>query len=352
MLPKNFWYVVEHSHAVKRQPKAVKLMDHRVVLYRNAQEQLVALKDQCAHRGAALSAGWVEGNCLRCPYHGWKFESNGTCMEIPANPPGVPIPKRARVDTYPVQEKYGFIWLFLGDLPEDERPPIPSFPQFDDPNLRCVFGEYTWNANYTRVIENTMDCSHTLFLHNRSLGKSDKARIEDYEVVMGDWEASAVLDINIKNLRGIWQRISGKDIVTQRIYRVCMPNVNFVGLKFANFQLDTFMAHIPVDAETTITKWATLRNFLKFPLVDANSRRMGMKLLGEDEVAVKTQLPRISSYHTSTTEVLLPSDGTVIAYRKLLKQCADRGWLSETPAFAETYSNSDRSASAFVDSVG
>ena len=77
--------------------------------------------------------GPVEDDCVRCPYHGWKYDASGKCVEIPANTADKVIPQRARVDSYPVEERYGLVWIFLGDLPANERPPIPEFPEFDDP---------------------------------------------------------------------------------------------------------------------------------------------------------------------------------------------------------------------------
>ena len=98
--------------------------------------------------------------------HGWRYDSDGTCIEIPADQPGVPIPKRARISSLPVAERYGLVWLFVGDLPVEQRPPIPPLPEFEDPNWRSITGEYTWKAHYTRVVESGLDSSHAPFVHS------------------------------------------------------------------------------------------------------------------------------------------------------------------------------------------
>lgn len=331
MALKNFWYAVEVSQALKQHPLGITLMGERIVLYRNLEGAVVALGDRCVHRGAALSVGWVEGDCIRCPYHGWTYNSEGACVDIPANGPGIAIPKRGQVKTYPVQEKYGFIWLFWGDIDPADAPPIPEFPQFADPSLRCVYGEYTWNAHFTRVMENTIDCSHTMFMHRKSLGDAAEAVIADYTVTHQDWEAEATLPINIKRLAGLWQWISRKDAKTERVYRVCLPNITFIGLKFGDFYLDTFIASVPVSSTVTISKWALMRNFLKFPLIDGQTRKTGVRLLSEDERAVKTQEPLISPFLNSSEDLLQASDATVISYRRLLKKCYEKGWWQEMP---------------------
>ena len=125
MILKNFWYVAELSSAITNKPKGITMLGQDFVLYRDTKGQVVALHDLCVHCGAALSKGWVEDDCICCPYHGWKYQSDGTCIEIPANPPDTLIPQQAHIDAYPAQEKYGWVWLFLGDLPEGERPPLP-----------------------------------------------------------------------------------------------------------------------------------------------------------------------------------------------------------------------------------
>ena len=77
-------------------------------------------------------AGRVENGCVECPYHGWTCDGGGNVTRIPSLPAGQKIPARARVDAYPVKEKYGWVWVFLGDLPEAERAPLPDFPEYDD----------------------------------------------------------------------------------------------------------------------------------------------------------------------------------------------------------------------------
>ena len=73
-----------------------------------------------------LARGTAVGDRVSCPYHGWTYAEDGACTSIPANPPGTAIPKKARVDSDPVEERHGWIWAILGDLPEAERPSIPA----------------------------------------------------------------------------------------------------------------------------------------------------------------------------------------------------------------------------------
>ena len=128
---KNYWYAVEFASTVATAPVQVRIFDQDLVLYRDAAGMVHCHSDICIHRGGSLAGGKVRGDCIECPYHGWRFDTEGACVKIPANREGLPIPKKARVDSYPVVERYGYLFVFLGDLAEDQRPPIPVLPLLD-----------------------------------------------------------------------------------------------------------------------------------------------------------------------------------------------------------------------------
>ena len=192
----NFWYACEFSHAVTNRPKQIELWEQKIVLYRNSANQVVALKDICPHRGAALSLGKVERDCLRCPYHGWQFGADGTCIEIPANPSDALIPDEAKVKTYPIKEKYGMVWLFWGYLSPEESPPLPILSDFPDSSWRSVYVELKINAHYTRLLENLTDAVHTAFIHANSFGSGmsqEPQMLAQGKLLLEDWSGSLLL---------------------------------------------------------------------------------------------------------------------------------------------------------------
>ncbi|MBE9035037.1 aromatic ring-hydroxylating dioxygenase subunit alpha [aff. Roholtiella sp. LEGE 12411] len=343
---KNFWYACELSSAITSKPKRVTMLNQEFVLYRNSQKEVVALNDVCPHRGAALSNGWVEDDCIRCPYHGWKYQADGTCIKIPANQPGVPIPKRARIDTYPVQEKYGFVWLFWGDIPEKERPPLPSLPEFGAPGWRAVYGQLHWNTHYTRVLENAIDISHVPFIHVNSIGSgiADQPRIEEYDVSIGEWSGSATVTASQSNkTKGFWKTILSKQgsrplSVTLSFY---MPNISRLefGFSIGHFRIILFIIHVPIDDRTTMSKWIVLRNFITVPLADGDARKRALKTMLEDKPIIESQNPKIIP-NDLTSELHAPSDNLSIAYRKLRKKCLDMGWGMESHLSQSDYTNS------------
>ncbi|MBW4561626.1 MAG: aromatic ring-hydroxylating dioxygenase subunit alpha [Mojavia pulchra JT2-VF2] len=342
---KNFWYACELSSAITSKPKHLTMLNQEFVLYRNSQGQVFALSDRCPHRGASLSNGWVEDGCIRCPYHGWKYQADGSCIEIPANQPGVPIPKKARLNTYPVQEKYGFIWLFWGDLPEKERPPIPLLPEFDTPGWRAVYGELQWNTHYTRVLENAIDISHVPFIHRNSIGSgiADQPSIEEYDVRVGEWSASATVTANQSNkTRGFWKTILNRQEsrplrVTLSFY---MPSISRLEFDFpiGHFKIILFIAHIPIDANTTLSKWIVLRNFITLPFADRDARKRALKTMLEDKPIIESQIPKVVPNHL-TGELHVPSDNLSIVYRKFRKKCLDMGWGEESDVNVVDYTD-------------
>ncbi|MDZ8095368.1 MAG: aromatic ring-hydroxylating dioxygenase subunit alpha [Nostoc sp. DedQUE05] len=326
---KNFWYACEFSAAVTTKPKQVRILNQKFVFYRNGEGQLIALQDRCPHRGAALSLGWVKDDCIHCPYHAWKFQADGKCINIPANQPGIPIPKNARVDSYPIQEKYGFIWLFYGDLPEEERPPIPPLPEFEDPRLQKIFFEYELNAHYTRTLENDMDMSHVSIIHSKSFGNGFalEQKMEDYELNVGEWEGHAKVNVRdytkAKDIFAfVFRPLKANVKVTLGFY---MPNITRLVVDFGRGKLVNFTVHVPIDDRTTITKRIQFRSFLTFPWADGIFQRAAYKVVMEDKGVVESEYP-IAVPDKLSDEVHVPCDNLSLAYRKLRQKCLAMGW--------------------------
>ena len=315
---KHFWYAVEHSQALDKGPKSVVLMDQEIVLYRSVSGQVVALDNRCAHRGTALSGGWVEDACIRCPYHGWKYDPEGTCTEIPANQPGMSIARRAKLRAYPTQEKYGLIWLYLGNLPERQRPGLPSLPAYSDSTWRTVRGEFVWDGHYTRVIANTVDMSHAAFVHASAFGRREKPRIQHYQLEQEAWSARATIHFKTKPayfLKLILGKSPPDGSITSSFY---LPNITQVYHRFGGVEFILFLAHVPVGDGQTITKWLHLRNFVTHPLADPFMKRDVSKTFVQDNRVVKLQpVGAVPHLHE---ELHVPSDALELAYRKLREQ--------------------------------
>jgi 5,5'-dehydrodivanillate O-demethylase oxygenase subunit len=138
-------------------------MSEDLTLYRGESGQAHLVAFRCAHRGTQLSTGWVEGDNLRCFYHGWIYDGAGQCVEQPAEPE--PFCSRIKIRSYPVQEYLGLIFVYLG---EGDPPPLPTYPELEieDGVTEARAGDRA--CNYFSNLENLCDSVHVSFVHRRS----------------------------------------------------------------------------------------------------------------------------------------------------------------------------------------
>lgn len=336
---KNFWYALCLSTEVKEKPIRVTALGNELVIYRTADGSPSVMSDLCVHRGGALSDGWTNGNCIVCPYHGWEYEKDGSCVKIPANLPGRSIPRKARVDQYPTVEKYGFIFAFLGDLPEEERPPLAAIPEFDDPQYRPIWGDYWWDVHYTRAVENGMDISHAPFVHSGSFGNKDEPEVEEYEVETQEWGGDATVHLNPPPAKGFWGMLRKKErprVKTTGGYR--MPNVTRLNVRLPLGEFLLYTYHLPVDETKTRSIWLMLRTFFKQPFFDGDSEKRVLKIFNEDRRTVLEQRPELLPYDLSA-ELHVRSDRIQVDFRKKRNAYLDKGWGIDTHLIKSEYAN-------------
>ncbi|TAM10832.1 MAG: aromatic ring-hydroxylating dioxygenase subunit alpha [Nevskiaceae bacterium] len=173
MFVRNAWYCAGWDYHLSQGQKSLlarKIAGERVVLYRKPDGGVVAMEDRCCHRGAALSLGQKEGDCVRCMYHGLKFGPDGVCVEIPGQDT---IGRRARVRTFPVVEKNNWIWVWMGDPDKADEDLICFSVGPGNPDWNIKTSEMRINANYRLEMENLADLSHVAFVHQQTLGGAD-----------------------------------------------------------------------------------------------------------------------------------------------------------------------------------
>lgn len=323
---KNFWYPIQFSDKVTTKPQRQRILGQDLVVYRMEDGTAQVMSDLCVHRGGALSGGWVKGGCIVCPYHGWEYEKNGQCSSIPANLEGRTIPNRARVDAYPTQEKYDFVWAFLGDLPEEERPPMPALPYWDEPEFKRIKGEYYWKVNYERAVENSMDISHAPFVHGGSFGNPDKPQVPDFEVTYGEYSAETTVFIEPSPPKGLWgkfQKQEVKPVKTRAGYY--MPCVTLLEVTLPIGLMVLYNFHTPIDEFHSVTRWINLRTFFKGNWADKNARQRVLKVFEQDKVVLEEVRPEILPFDIAA-ELHVKSDNLQIAYRKLRNSLLEKGW--------------------------
>jgi phthalate 4,5-dioxygenase len=144
--------------------KAVRLMGQDLVLFRDAAGRFGLLDRDCPHRGADLAYARHEPEGIRCPFHGWKFDVAGRCLETPAEPMGSTLCSRVRQRSYPLREAAGVLFAYLG--PEDVPPPeLPALDCFAAPASHSFAFKGMWHCNWLQAFEVGIDPAHPSFLH-------------------------------------------------------------------------------------------------------------------------------------------------------------------------------------------
>jgi len=235
---RQFWQPVARSQdVVSGRAKPVRIMSQDFTLYRGESGVAHLVDFRCAHRGTQLSTGWVEGECIRCFYHGWKYDQTGQCVEQPAEDAG--FAAKIRIRAYPVREHIGLIWAFLGD---GEPPAFPPVPAFEGEGVLEVMAE-PFPCNWFQSYENTFDEVHVAFVHREGGSHSG---IYDLPIVSAE-----ETDYGVKRLG---TRANGQVRVSQHFLpnatRVIVPPM--AGMEGVGGWLDTYLVLVPVDDENHI----------------------------------------------------------------------------------------------------
>ncbi len=328
----NFWYPIALSEAVTNQhPLQVRIMTLDFVAFRDIDGRAHVLSDTCVHRGGSLADGRIKGDCIECPYHGWQFDGAGHSKYIPALGDSK-YPARAKVDTYPVQERYGIVFAFLGDLQEAERPPLWRAEEF---------GQDDWRANkvamlepecyFERSIENGLDPAHNEFVHPKQGAPAIKQDLRSHPIRthdMGGWGFWFAVRFHEQKQDGalISEGRTGESGFPVSGSGHIGPNFLTTWIRFS--EQNEFRQHLfeaPIDENNTRVFFLNMRHFMTDPDQDGRLMDANLQIIDED-VAVLKGLNPVRTPKSSTQEILLPADLPIVRYREYLKTFERHGW--------------------------
>ncbi len=350
----NFWYpMVRSEDLAADQPEKVKVLGLNFVVFRDSEGKARVLSDTCTHRGGSLGGAWsnvgkprIIDGCIVCPYHGWEFNGDGKCVNIPSIGYDADAPARAKVDSYPVEEQYGIIFAFLGDLPEEERPPLLKVEEY---------GQEGWRANsilvldvnfyYERSMENGLDPAHNEFVHpthghagvDRTTYRTNEYETEDHNQGWGFWfmhkfngppmpqkghPTSPDQDTPWGDTRtedgDVYAGGGTYGPNTMSTYINIQPEPNHKGFRQYFFEQ-------PVDEGRTKIFFLNMRDFLLDPSNDGPIHARNKVIAGQD-IQILEEVYPLKTPISNTKEVLMPADKAIVAYRSWLAKFDDMGF--------------------------
>ena len=312
-LLRRYWHPVGCTELITSKPTRTKVLGEELMLYRGANGKAVLMQLRCAHRSLALDYGRVEGNSIRCPYHGWLYDETGQCTAQPAEPEGSGFKEKVKLKTYPTEEVSGLIFGYMGPLP------APVLPLYDV--MRMEDGAKgvqmrNVNANWLNAVENIVDISHLAWLHGYTFPAYGAKKVEYH------WDRKPYGADNVMLVDGV---------ADSHISCYVYPNVNRFTAPPAddsNELIHSMIFRVPTDDANV------MQYFLRFYPADEKSFRTwhshvklgeykalesdwwGIDVTDQDRMAVEQQGVIADREH----EHLGVSDGGIILLRKMLRE--------------------------------
>lgn len=294
------------------------LLGERYVLVAGADGTVTAAADTCPHRGAQLSLGTFDGARLQCPYHGWQFDTSGTCVHRPAHP-DVAVPAACALHTVAVRAAFGLWWVCVGSEPRN----LPVYDAFErHPGLTVAFGPQTLSTSGPRAVENFLDVAHFPFVHDTYLGEWPHTEVRDYEVTV---DASGLEATNVV----AWQprpgptATEGGDVAY--VYSVTHPAcavLTKVPSEANGGELHGFSMMIVTSPVTETSCRVWMLTTIRDPAGDLEGyRAFNEVIFAQDTPIVESQRPQRLPLDPAA-EVHQRADRLSLAYRRWL---ADRG---------------------------
>ncbi|MEA2642217.1 MAG: 5,5-dehydrodivanillate O-demethylase oxygenase subunit [Chloroflexota bacterium] len=332
-LLRRYWMPVAVAQELTEEnpTKFVRIFGEDLILFKDKSGNVGLIQDHCAHRGASLLYGRVEERGIACAYHGWLYDTSGSCLECPAEPAGSMFHLTVKMQSYPVQKHVGLYWAYLGPAPAPLIPPYDVWARTD--GYRTVEVYPRLDANWAQAMENSADPAHLQILHQDSIGRSRKPP---------------------NTTRGFTDDVESFDfyevdygLIKHRVYKNGFTDEH--PLIFPNIlrQGDATQIRVPMDDEHTNIFFVHFRQGqppegydaenppvtyvepFKSP-VDAHhpfaKMRMDM-VLAQDHMAWETQGPIANR----TVERLATTDRGIVMYRQMLFREVERVQRGEDP---------------------
>jgi phenylpropionate dioxygenase-like ring-hydroxylating dioxygenase large terminal subunit len=318
MIP-NQWYAILESNEVKPgKPVGVRRMGEKLVAWRGPNGALTVMVDQCPHRGVALSAGILKGECIQCPFHGFEYDLNGACKLVPANGRAAEPPKALHVRTYPTREAHGLVYIWWGE-PRPDLPPVPWFESIPDTLVYSTLKDH-WANHYSRAIENQLDVVHLPFVHHNTIGRGNRTLVNGpIAKEENRWPGDHLINLWVFNDLDQGQKPKKASELPEPTHR---PQLQFrFGNLWQNWIADDLrivLAFAPIDNENTLM-YLRYYHSVRIPVLRQIFGWLGslgnLVIERQDRRVVITQRPHRPDLGIG--EILVQGDSPIVLYRKI-----------------------------------
>lgn len=313
------WHPVAASGQIQaEQILAAQLMGQEIALWRSADGVVHAWEDRCPHRGTRLSIGSIVADQLVCAYHGWRFNSGGSCTHVPAQPEWTPA-KSTCARVYSAVERYGLIWVCQGVSAVALLP----FPEYDDPNLRKVLcGPYRVETSAPRIVENFLDMGHFSFVHDGILGEPTHTTVRDYKVdaYVDETGETGILATECVFWQPQTNSLAYGGSEVEYTYRVVRP-LTVILTKLPQMQQtfrEAISLHVQPLDEASSQVWIVLA-MTNFEQSEQELRDFQDRIFLQDKPILENQLPRRLPLAVNR-EISIAADKLSVFYRRYLTQ--------------------------------
>jgi len=328
MFINNAWYVAALGTEVGRHLFSVRMLNQDLLLYRQEDGTPVALHDSCPHRRLPLSMGRLIADTVECGYHGLTFDAQGQCVRAPAC--GAQIPGRAEVRAYPCIERYGLIWVWMGEAKLADPDTLIHIKEWDDPDWGVNRGDAMEVAcNYLYITDNLLDPTHVSWVHQTSFGTDELIGVplELAEDELGVTAYRWLYDIEVAPFYQQFVRFQGRCDRKQQ-YEMRYPAHAVIRALFTPagtatdeppfhpqvFLMDSYNFLTPIDEKNTRYFWFQLRNFSPQDEQVSQTFNKDVRAAFLEDKAVLEAVQKGMDAHGA--RLSLPSDAAALRFRK------------------------------------
>ena len=331
----NVWYVAGFSEDLTNEPVKVRMLGADLVLFREMDGTARCISNVCPHRGSSLAEGCLyKDGTLACPFHGFRFNGHGECTVVPSRrdhevdvvAPGM------RTDAYATMEKYGAIWVCLGDDPEAASP-IFDMPEWDDDNFRYTTNEEIWEADYHTAKFTNLDYVHLPVVHGILFqGNENPIQAPEHHVTASEHGFQSVMQVNAAPSEGVWQEMREKDAKVESIMKYFVPGftlrgqVEIGGIGSGEFNI-FYEFTTPIDEHRTMMRHMFFRNYRMEEEFDSEHTRRNLQNVHQDKALAESQRPKVAATGPNPNAIYThDEDKIMLTYWGLMENLRNKGW--------------------------